>query len=144
MTYFLPAIAAPRRGKHNKRPCHALRLAVLKASCEASRPRRCRPHLECGLIGHLLIQYLAVAVSISSHKMASGQSAAAPWHAAYPTPRKTEPSTMSRDELLSLMKKSNGSATTDFLLIDLRRTDNEVQSHFLLSCPSTVLSQLRV
>ncbi|KAK2591266.1 hypothetical protein QQS21_011047 [Conoideocrella luteorostrata] len=57
--------------------------------------------------------------------MASGEPAAAPWHAAYPTPRKTEPAIMSRDELLSLITKINGSVTKYFILIDLRRTDNE-------------------
>ncbi|PNP40585.1 hypothetical protein TGAMA5MH_07582 [Trichoderma gamsii] len=57
--------------------------------------------------------------------MASGESTAAPWHAAYPTPRNTEPATISREALLDLMTKSNGRAAKDFLLIDLRRTDNE-------------------
>lgn len=65
--------------------------------------------------------------------MASGESTAAPWHAAYPTPRNTEPATISREALLDLMTKSNGRAAKDFLLIDLRRTDNEVQLHFSIS-----------
>jgi arsenical-resistance protein 2 len=62
--------------------------------------------------------------------MASGEPAAAPWHAAYPTPRKTEPASISREALLDLMTKSNGCAAKDFLLIDLRRTDNEVKLQF--------------
>lgn len=62
--------------------------------------------------------------------MASGEPAAAPWHAAYPTPRNTEPASISREALLDLMTKSNGCAAKDFLLIDLRRTDNEVKLQF--------------
>ncbi|KAA6406450.1 MAG: hypothetical protein FRX48_09721 [Lasallia pustulata] len=57
--------------------------------------------------------------------MASSESAAAPWHAAYPTPRNADPATITREALLNLMTKSSGSAAKDFLLIDLRRTDNE-------------------
>lgn len=71
--------------------------------------------------------------------MASSESAAAPWHAAYPTPRNADPATITREALLNLMTKSSGSAAKDFLLIDLRRTDNEVKFYFSASCQSAML-----
>jgi arsenical-resistance protein 2 len=53
-----------------------------------------------------------------------GQTAApAPWHAAYPAP-KTEAATISREEVLALLKNTEGQR--DFILVDLRRTDFEV------------------
>ena len=76
---------------------------------------------------------------VPSSQMASGESAAAPWHAAYPTPRNAGPATITREALLTLMTKNSGSAARDFILIDLRRTDNEVEFQFPVSRRSAML-----
>ncbi|KAK0629524.1 Rhodanese-like domain-containing protein [Bombardia bombarda] len=53
-----------------------------------------------------------------------------PWHAAYPAP-KSEAVTISREEVLQMMKRSSGKgqdeqgAKMDFVLVDLRRNDFE-------------------
>ena len=49
----------------------------------------------------------------------------APWHAAYPTPKNHSPETISRQEILGLLRGAEKSQK-DFVLIDLRRTDHEV------------------
>jgi len=53
-----------------------------------------------------------------------------PWHAAYPTPR-SEAQSISRHDVLQMLKKPYGSTDTSkharrFVLVDLRRTDYEV------------------
>jgi arsenical-resistance protein 2 len=52
-----------------------------------------------------------------------------PWHAAYPAPRNAA-SWVTRQTLLSWMKKGKV-AGGDFVLVDLRRTDFEVDSPHL-------------
>ena len=49
------------------------------------------------------------------------------WHEAYPSPRTQSPPTVTREELLQWLQegKKNG---LDLLLVDLRRTDHEVNS----------------
>jgi arsenical-resistance protein 2 len=49
-----------------------------------------------------------------------------PWYAAYPIPR-TSPVSISRQELLQLLKDGN-KLGKDVVLVDLRRTDFEVCS----------------
>ncbi|KAH6634714.1 Rhodanese-like domain-containing protein [Chaetomium sp. MPI-SDFR-AT-0129] len=51
-----------------------------------------------------------------------------PWHAAHPSPKTTEPLTISREEVLAFLN-AQGSAqdtsrTPNFLLVDLRRVDH--------------------
>ncbi|KAF2687104.1 Rhodanese-like protein [Lentithecium fluviatile CBS 122367] len=46
-----------------------------------------------------------------------------PWHAAYPAPRNPTPASMTREEVLAMMKQSQ--AGRDFVLVDLRRNDHE-------------------
>ncbi|EHK18290.1 uncharacterized protein TRIVIDRAFT_47227 [Trichoderma virens Gv29-8] len=49
----------------------------------------------------------------------------APWHAAFPAPRKQEPGTMTRGEVLKMMRDGGSVAGKDYLLVDLRRTDHQ-------------------
>lgn len=49
-----------------------------------------------------------------------------PWHAAYPEPR-AKPASISRHELVKHMR-NGASPGQDFLLVDLRREDQEVRS----------------
>lgn len=51
--------------------------------------------------------------------------AAQPWHAAYPQPRNSQPDKIDRADLLNRLKDGQKPGA-DFLLIDLRRTDHEV------------------
>ncbi|KAL4749182.1 hypothetical protein BDW72DRAFT_214312 [Aspergillus terricola var. indicus] len=49
-----------------------------------------------------------------------------PWHAAFPSPQTTDPASLPRPTLLQwLQPGSNRTPGTDFLLVDLRRTDFE-------------------
>ncbi|KAF2009477.1 Rhodanese-like protein [Aaosphaeria arxii CBS 175.79] len=47
-----------------------------------------------------------------------------PWHAAYPAPRNS-PATISREEVLDMIKRSVETSTSDYVLVDLRRNDHE-------------------
>ncbi|RYP18975.1 hypothetical protein DL767_009723 [Monosporascus sp. MG133] len=50
-----------------------------------------------------------------------------PWHEAYPAPKEVNPKTITRAELLALMKENGGSISgKDFVLVDLRRMDHKV------------------
>jgi arsenical-resistance protein 2 len=70
----------------------------------------------------------SVTVTVSA-KMASTEPAAAPWYAAYPAPRNTQPGTVTREEVLAMAKlQEESTAGGDFIFIDLRRTDHEVMS----------------
>lgn len=57
-----------------------------------------------------------------------------PWHAAYPAPKNTEPLTISREEVLALLKAQHsdkkGSDAPDSLLVDVRRVDHAVRDSF--------------
>jgi len=53
-------------------------------------------------------------------------SAAAPWHAAYPSPVDGPIPKISAAELLSLMKEQQSSTQQDFLIVDLRKADHQV------------------
>lgn len=58
--------------------------------------------------------------------MASQQEASiAPWHAKYPAP-KHQPGSLTREQLLEMMRQVGGVAGADFVLVDLRRNDHEV------------------
>ncbi|KAL7942071.1 Rhodanese-like domain-containing protein [Trichoderma barbatum] len=48
-----------------------------------------------------------------------------PWHTAFPAPRKQEPGTMTRREVLKMMNDRESVAGKDYLLVDLRRTDHQ-------------------
>jgi arsenical-resistance protein 2 len=52
----------------------------------------------------------------------------APWYAVYSTPRHTQPGSLTREELLGMIKSGDSLAGRDFVLIDLRRNDHEVPS----------------
>ncbi|KAM6534196.1 hypothetical protein FALCPG4_007128 [Fusarium falciforme] len=57
--------------------------------------------------------------------MASQQQAGvAPWHVKYPAPER-QPGSMTREQLLELMRQVGGVAGADFVLGDLRRNDYE-------------------
>lgn len=60
--------------------------------------------------------------------MASASETPAPWHAAYPEPRNSKRETITREEVLDMMK-NGGVAGRDFILVDLRRADHEVRTH---------------
>lgn len=47
------------------------------------------------------------------------------WHEAYPNPRNQSPDVLERKELLARFEKGEKPGV-DFLLVDLRRTDHEV------------------
>ncbi|KAI9376083.1 Rhodanese-like domain-containing protein [Aspergillus egyptiacus] len=47
-----------------------------------------------------------------------------PWHAAFPTPRTTEPASLPRETVLHWLREGKKPGV-DFLLVDLRRTDFE-------------------
>lgn len=53
------------------------------------------------------------------------------WYEAYPEPRSKNPGAVSARELITLFQLGE-TAGTDFLLIDLRRTDHEVSIFYLL------------
>ncbi|RYP44261.1 hypothetical protein DL768_009265 [Monosporascus sp. mg162] len=49
-----------------------------------------------------------------------------PWHEAYPAPKDVSPKTITRAELLAVMKENGGSIPgRDFVLVDLRRMDHK-------------------
>lgn len=50
------------------------------------------------------------------------------WHEKYPQPQTENPKSISKQDLLSRIK-SGEQAGVDFLLIDLRRNDHEVDQH---------------
>jgi arsenical-resistance protein 2 len=53
----------------------------------------------------------------------------APWYDAYPKPQNQFPSTISRGDLLSRLQQGEKPGS-NFLLIDLRRTDHTVSYFF--------------
>lgn len=73
---------------------------------------------------------------------ASTASTPSPWHAAYPTPRNS-PATISREEVLDMIKRSAETPSRDYVLIDLRRTDYEVELTTTLQVPSRRANRAR-
>lgn len=64
--------------------------------------------------------------AVTNATMASQQQASiVPWHAKYPAPEH-QPGSLTREQLLELMKQVGDVAGADFLLVDLRRNDHEV------------------
>lgn len=49
-----------------------------------------------------------------------------PWYAAYPAPSNKSPASITREQVLSMLKEENSSVQKDFVLVDLRRIDHEV------------------
>ncbi|KAL2760981.1 hypothetical protein ACRALDRAFT_1073400 [Sodiomyces alcalophilus JCM 7366] len=50
----------------------------------------------------------------------------APWHAAYPTPKTSEPASLTREEVLGLLKRRGQNLTSnDFVIVDVRRNDHQ-------------------
>ncbi|EPS45410.1 hypothetical protein H072_649 [Dactylellina haptotyla CBS 200.50] len=49
----------------------------------------------------------------------------APWHNAFPAPRTTKPESRSREEVLNMLKLTQGSERRDFVIVDVRRNDYE-------------------
>lgn len=49
----------------------------------------------------------------------------APWHASFPAPRTSDPPALPRATLLQWLQQGTKAPGTDFLLVDLRRTDLE-------------------
>lgn len=66
------------------------------------------------------------AVSVTPHVAQS--EVELPWHSAYPAPQNTTPLSISHSEVLQLLKNINGSEKK-VVLIDLRRTDHDVEFH---------------
>ena len=64
--------------------------------------------------------------------------AQAPWHAAYPAPKTTEPGALTKEDVLGMLQRGE----EDFVLIDLRRNDHEVgnlSAPLLLGCAPTYI-----
>ncbi|KAJ9130440.1 hypothetical protein NKR23_g12202 [Pleurostoma richardsiae] len=59
----------------------------------------------------------------SSQQTSTAPEALAPWYAAYPAPRNSQPAAITREKLLKMIKGSESVAGKDFILVDLRRTD---------------------
>ncbi|KAH8195829.1 hypothetical protein TruAng_009999 [Truncatella angustata] len=57
--------------------------------------------------------------------MAPASSTETPWHAAYPSPTNASPATITRDEVLEILKGEDGTTCPSYVLVDLRRTDHE-------------------
>jgi len=49
-----------------------------------------------------------------------------PWYAAYPAPSNQSPASITREQVLDMLKEKNGTVQRDFVLVDLRRADYEV------------------
>ncbi|SPO04111.1 related to arsenate reductase (Arc2) [Cephalotrichum gorgonifer] len=62
-----------------------------------------------------------------SSTQASDRAVAAPWYAAYPAPRNAQPESLTREQVLEMLKSSDpsGGGARKFLLVDLRRNDHE-------------------
>jgi hypothetical protein len=58
------------------------------------------------------------------------------WHEALPAPRNTSPGSITRDELLELLKEGNGEVNQRFVLVDVRRADYEVRFGILFHRPT--------
>ena len=56
-----------------------------------------------------------------------------PWHAAYPSPRNKDPESISRADLLQRLQAGEKPGVA-FLLVDLRRTDHEVDLKLTTIC----------
>lgn len=69
--------------------------------------------------------------NLSASPMAAENAAASPppWYAVYPAPRNS-PATILREEVLDMMKAGGVAAGKDYLLVDLRRNDHEVNISF--------------
>jgi hypothetical protein len=68
-----------------------------------------------------------ISLSNAAHPLPTtdeGRQPELPWHAVYPQPQ-SQPQSISRDEVLQLLK-SNTTPKKDFVLVDVRRTDFEV------------------
>lgn len=76
-----------------------------------------------------LTQYLYIFTYRNSNRSTMATSAQAPWHAAYPAPRTTDPGALAKEDVLGMLQRDE----QDFVLIDLRRNDHEVQLHLSLS-----------
>jgi arsenical-resistance protein 2 len=48
-----------------------------------------------------------------------------PWHAAFPSPRTTNPASLPRSTVLQWLQEGTKEPGADFLLVDLRRVDFE-------------------
>jgi len=60
---------------------------------------------------------------------ANSASSSAPWHAAYPAPRNSQPEGIRREDVLEMMKLGEKKAGMNYVLVDLRRNDHEVNFH---------------
>lgn len=49
-----------------------------------------------------------------------------PWYAAYPAPSNQSPMSITREQVLDMLKEKNVTMQRDFVLVDLRRADHEV------------------
>ncbi|CAN9164047.1 unnamed protein product [Alternaria alternata] len=56
---------------------------------------------------------------------ANSASSSAPWHAAYPAPRNSQPEGIRRENVLEMMKHGEKKAGKNYVLVDLRRNDHE-------------------
>ena len=61
-----------------------------------------------------------------AHPSPASKEAEVPWHSSYPLPRNTNVSSISRTELIQMFRDSQRPGK-DFVLVDLRRSDHEVE-----------------
>lgn len=81
---------------------------------------------------------------LSDTEMASSEPQT-PWYAAYPSPRNNRGPVagVTRETMLDMLKDKDSAAGEDYVIVDLRRTDYEVCSHFSSpSCPRLTCSFL--
>lgn len=83
---------------------------------------------------------ISPASTITTKSPMTSQEPAAPWHAAYPTPKATAVSALSKSSLLSLLQEQRSSSTRNFLVVDLRKADHEVTSRFGRGAPTHLIN----
>ena len=69
---------------------------------------------------------MPLAMEASNVNTDSKSKTEAPWHSAYPAPRNSNPSAVSRDEVRKWLDEGLIPGK-DFVLVDLRRADHEVR-----------------
>ena len=78
-------------------------------------------------------------VSTMASTTDAGSSIPAPWHVNYPAPKK-EAASVSREDVLRMLRDAGSGVSKDFVLVDLRRNDHEVYTWAWLLCLPLLLT----